>query len=597
MIKALKEWGELYPYEIWDEVEADNVLVINFDKDGRISKKNGKINLDIYEADSEKLEYYLYREAKSKNPPTKTPTLYLNLRNEKEKNEKIKTSLNNMENIISKIVEHMEKRFPSDPLLRILKNIQGEIERYSKEIQEAIQNEIERTGKAKRYLLTIKIDDKFIGEIDGFKDILKDILESDYKNESFCAICGERKKVDAKIPFYFLTFDKLGYIVGGFDKDKAYRNSPICFDCFEKMRIARRKLEKAKFKIGGLEYLLIPESLNRETLERFKDLMEFLKENEFKLSDIDRVRLELHIKHLLREDVDTERILKELEDDPNKLLVIFKELKDIIWAHFLFIKKEQSRESVKLYINEVFPSRVLEMFEAKKYVKNLLDIDIWFDFKTIESFFTGDSFYEVVGAVFKGRKLEGSFLYSNFMKEIRESYKNEKGKYSEAFASYIFIRVLTEGLNMIALDKPANLEEFFEWVEKLPVVKGGERWKVSVILLGYLTEYLLRWERRDRGSKPFLKKLKGFRMNWEDVLGLLPKLREKLEIQEIYDYEGVKKVFSEISKGLLESDKPKVSVDEINFYFTAGMGLYEKFGHLLFQKKEGGEDEQAEEQA
>jgi len=201
MIKALKEWGELYPYEIWDEVEADNVLVINFDKDGRISKKNGKINLDIYEADSEKLEYYLYREAKSKNPPTKTPTLYLNLRNEKEKNEKIKTSLNNMENIISKIVEHMEKRFPSDPLLRILKNIQGEIERYSNEIQEAIQNEIE--GKAKRYLLTIKIDDKFIGEIDGFKDILKDILESDYKNESFCAICGERKKVDAKIPFYF----------------------------------------------------------------------------------------------------------------------------------------------------------------------------------------------------------------------------------------------------------------------------------------------------------------------------------------------------------------------------------------------------------
>jgi len=152
------------------------------------------------------------------------------------------------------------------------------------------------------------------------------------------------------------------------------------------MRIARRKLEKAKFKIGGLEYLLIPESLNRETLERFKDLMEFLKENEFKLSDIDKVELELHIKHLLREDVDTERILKELEDDPNKLLVIFKELKDIIWAHFLFIKKEQSRESVKLYINEVFPSRVLEMFKAKKYVKNLLDIDIWFDFKNYRKF-------------------------------------------------------------------------------------------------------------------------------------------------------------------------------------------------------------------
>jgi CRISPR-associated protein Csh1 len=103
-------------------------------------------------------------------------------------------------------------------------------------------------------------------------------------------------------------------------------------------------------------------------------------------------------------------------------------------------------------------------------------------------------------------------------------------------------------------------------------------------------------ERRERGSKPFLKKLKGFRMRWKDIEGLLTDIRNKLEILDLFDYESTRKIFSTISEDITFGE-PKATVNEINFYFVVGMGLYHKFKDLLFSKKEkeGGEHEHIEE--
>jgi CRISPR-associated protein TM1802 (cas_TM1802). len=51
-----------------------------------------------------------------------------------------------------------------------------------------------------------------------------------------------RKKdlVFGKVDTYaFYTIDKIGYIVGGFDEKKSWRNYPVCPDC-------RLKLEEGK---------------------------------------------------------------------------------------------------------------------------------------------------------------------------------------------------------------------------------------------------------------------------------------------------------------------------------------------------------------
>jgi CRISPR-associated protein, Csh1 family len=429
---------------------------------------------------------------------------------------------------------------------------------------------------------------------------------SEYENESYCAVCGNWTRVKAEIPFYFLTFDKPGYVVGGLNEKFAYKNSPICFDCFEKMRIARQELEEAKFDLAGLKYLIIPESLNRETLRVFINLLKFLKLKKF--NEKDKEDFNRHISKLIKDEKKRKEVVRDIEEnrgisggESRDFLVIFRHLDvdDVIWANFLFIEKEQSRESIKLYINEIFPSRVSEMFKAKEDVEELIEMD--FDFNILKGFFSKNDFYNVIGAVFTGKNLEKNFLYSNFMGKIREDYHNNKDislkLIREAFVSYVFIRILTEGLNMKSLNKPENLEEFFKWIEDLPTVKG-ERWKRALILMGFLTEYILAEESRERGSKPFLKKLKGFRMRWKDIEGLLMDIRNKLEILELFDYESTRKIFAMISEDIT-SGEPKATVNEINFYFVVGMGLYHKFKDLLFSKKEkeGGEHEHIEESA
>jgi CRISPR-associated protein Csh1 len=606
MIKALKEIGELYEYRIWDKVDADcgYAVILDFDKDGKF------LDIDTEEferSDISKFEKYLFRKSKASNPPTETPTLNLNLKD-------IEKSLKNLSKTIPdpedrKLPQELKKKIP-----QYLKNVKDYLSdnNNQKNIEKEIKGKIEGTKKCENgnknsnpiFLLTIRIDGKFLGEIDEYKEFLKEYLMSEYENESYCAVCGNWTKVKAEIPFYFLTFDKPGYVVGGLNEKFAYKNSPICFDCFEKMRIARQELEEAKFDLAGLKYLIIPESLNRETLGRFIKLLKHLKLKEFDKGD--KLDFMGYISELMEDDIDCERESGDTEKEKGisggeslDFLAIFKCLKDVIWANFLFIEKEQSRESIKLYVNEIFPSRVSEMFKAKDYVKELIEID--FDFNILKGFFSKDDFYNVIGAVFVGKKLEKNFLYSNFMGKIREDYHNNKDinlkLIREAFISYVFIRILTEGLNMKSLNKPENLEEFFKWIEDLPTVKG-ERWKRALILMGFLTEYILAEESRERGSKPFLKKLKGFRMRWKDIEGLLMDIRNKLEILDLFDYESTRKIFATISEDIT-SGEPKATVNEINFYFVVGMGLYHKFKDILFSKKEkeGGEHEHIEESA
>jgi CRISPR-associated protein Csh1 len=610
MIKALKEIGELYEYRIWDKVDADcgYAVILDFDKDGKFL---GIDTEDFRRSDISRFEKYLFRKSKASNPPTETPTLNLNLKD-------IEKSLKNLSKTIPdpedrKLPQELKKKIP-----QYLKNVKDYLSDNDnrEDIEKEIKGKIEGTKKCENgnknsnpiFLLTIRIDGKFLGEIDEYKEFLKEYLMSEYENESYCAVCGNWTKVKAEIPFYFLTFDKPGYVVGGLNEKFAYKNSPICFDCFEKMRIARQELEEAKFDLAGLKYLIIPESLNRETLGRFIKLLKHLKLKEF--SEGDKEDFKMNISELVKEDIDIDEDIDEVFSYKNKgisggesldFLVIFRCLNDIIWANFLFIEKEQSRESIKLYINEIFPSRVSEMFGAKDYVEKLIDIDFNFNFNTIRLFFSKNDFYNVIGAVFVGKNLEKNFLYSNFMGKIREDYHNNKDinlkLIREAFISYVFIRILTEGLNMNSLNKPENLEEFFKWIEDLPTVKG-ERWKRALILMGFLTEYILAEESRERGSKPFLKKLKGFRMRWKDIEGLLMDIRNKLEILDLFDYESTRKIFATISEDIT-SGEPKATVNEINFYFVVGMGLYHKFKDLLFSKKEkeGGEHEHIEESA
>jgi CRISPR-associated protein Csh1 len=572
MLRALKEWGELFERPIYGEVEADKVIVLEFELDnvGRTTFKD----ISLEEFSKNKLNKYLYRRAKSSNPPTYSPTLRLNTKD-------ISKSLNNLIKVNRK--------------LRGVPQISIDVET----VAEQIRGMIEGTEKSTSYLLTIRFNGKYIGEMPEYIEAVGDLIKGSYEKNGICSICGEEKKVAEDLPFNFLTYDKPGYIVGGFRKDVAYKNSPICFDCYEKIRIARQNLESATFKLAGTEYMLIPETLKKENLQKLKELFEYLRENNLNLANLDKAHLYDLLEGLVREE--DEELLFSILDNPQEIsgqkgldiLSIFRRFKDIIIAHFLFIRREQSREAIVLYISDVFPSRIYYLFKVKEFIEELGIVGN-FNYGIVKKFFKEGGFYKIVEATFWGKRVENTFLCNGLMNVIRESFKewDKRADYEligEALAVYLFVRITTEGLSMQQSQNPQSLEEFFVWVKNLPSI-GSEDWKYGLVLMGFLTEYLLEEQRKERGSKPFLKKLKSLKMDWGDIVQLLPELRQKLEEYEAFDYPSVRMLFGEISQALLQSAKPKASVGELNFYFASGMGLYGIYRGLMFNRKQTNEE-------
>ncbi len=571
MLRALKEWGELFEIPIYDKVKADKVIVLEFEIDDSGNATLKDISLEEFSED--RLSKYLYRRAKSSNPPTYSPTLRLNT-------EDISKSLNNLIKVNRK--------------LRGVPQINIDVET----VAEQIRSEIRGTEKSTSYLLTIKFNGKYIGELSEYIKAVGDLIKGSYEKNGICSICGEEKKVAEDLPFNFLTYDKPGYIVGGFREDIAYKNSPICFDCYEKIRIARQNLESATFKLAGTEYMLILETVKRENLQKLKELFEYLRENNLNLANLDKVKLKSLLEGLIREE--DEDMLFSILDNPQEIsgqeeldiLSIFRIFKDVILPHFLFIRRDQGREAIELYISDVFPSRIDYLFKVKKFVEELGIVGN-FDYRLVKEFFKGEGFYQIVEATFWGKKVENTFLCDGLMKVIRESFKewDKRVNYMlirKALAVYLFVRITTEGLSMQHSQNPQSLEEFFVWVKNLPSI-GSEDWKYGLVLMGFLAEYLLEEQRRERGSKPFLKKLKSLKMDWQDIVQLLPELRQKLEEYEAFDYPS-RTLFAEISQTILQSAKPKASVGELNFYFASGMGLYGKYRGLMFNRKQTNEE-------
>jgi CRISPR-associated protein Csh1 len=572
MLRALKEWGELFERPIYDKVKADKVIVLELEIDNVGNATLKDISLEEFSED--KLSKYLYRRAKSSNPPTYSPTLRLNT-------EDISKSLNNLIKVNRK--------------LRGVPQISIDVET----VAEQIRGMIEGTEKSTSYLLTVKFNGKYIGEMPEYIEAVSDLIKGSYEKNGICSICGEEKEVAEELPFNFLTYDKPGYIVGGFRKNVAYKNSPICFDCYEKIRIARQNLESATFKLAGTEYMLIPETLKKENLQKLKELFEYLRENNLNLDNLDEAYLYDLLEGLVREEEKNllSSILDSLQEISGErgldILSIFRRFKDIIIAHFLFIKREQGREAIELYISDVFPSRIDYLFKVKGFIEELGIVGN-FDYRLVNEFFKEKGFYQMVEATFWGKRVENAFLCDGLMNVIRESFKewDKRADYEligEALAVYLFVRITTEGYSMQQSQNLQSLEEFFVWVKNLPSI-GSEDWKYGLVLMGFLTEYLLEEQRKERKSKPFLKKLKSLKMDWEDIIKLLPELRQKLEEYEAFDYPSVRMLFGEISQTLLQSTKPKASVGELNFYFASGMGLYGIYGGLMFNRKQTNEE-------
>jgi len=445
----------------------------------------------------------------------------------------------------------------------------------------SIQEKIKDISKKESKFLTIKLQDKYLGDIEIFQRIYYDQQESKTKKtiakEKICSICGQIKEnVYARTSVYnFDTDDKPGFITG-FKKDNYWKNIPVCEDCRESLKIGRDFIEnKLSFKFYGLKYQLIIKTLS-DNQEVLQEIINILKDSEKSIS--------------LKQ-----KIVKKITDDEDEVLEYLSEQKDDVSFNFLFIQVQQSAERILLLIEDVLPSRLKKIFEAKSYVDKLYtnQNDQKFNFGKIRIFFNKSDvgkknrdldkyFLEIIDSTFIGKSIDFSFLVKFYMQVIRREF-TEDGYYFFRIRDALMCSSFFEKLQLIQFQEvhmeKGQFDEFF--------AKYGKSFntpeKRGIFLLGVLTEMLLRKQYSERNSKPFMKKLKNLKMNEIDIKGLLAEIQNKFEEYDAFD-KGKRIIAQESAKYLLQAGENwKMSVDEINYYFACGMNLSEEIAKEVYQ--------------
>jgi len=453
------------------------------------------------------------------------------------------------------------------------------------EVMEKLSNIPKKDAKTTSIFLTVKLKDnkgtdKYLGDIELFRkayiSIQKEKLgKSSAESEACCSICGEIKNnITARTFVYnFDTDDKPGFI-SGFDKKNFWKNIPVCEECRELLNKGRKFIDsKLTFKFYGLKYQLIPYSVLgdddvlRETLDVFSDTY----------------------KDVLLKN----RILKRLTDEEKEILELLAEKEDKIALNFLFLRSEQSAERILLLIEDVLPSRLRRIFAAKEAIDELFGED--FNFGKIRTFFKKSDeqknindldkyFLEIVNAVFKGKALDYGFLLKFFMQNIRTEFSKD-GLYTRRTIESLMCVNFFEKLGILNFEEVFMEQGVFERIFEKYGKSLNTPAKRGIFLLGALTQMLLNKQYSERGSKPFMKKLKGLKMDEKDIKSLVPQVINKLEEYGAYD-RGKQLIAREASKYLLEaSENWKMSVDEINYYFVCGMSLSDKVEEVVYSSR------------
>jgi CRISPR-associated protein Csh1 len=420
-------------------------------------------------------------------------------------------------------------------------------------------------------------EEKYVGDYPVFVQLL--FYQVDKKNEKcattdkICSICGERKDmIIGNLDTYaFYTLDKIGFITGGFKGSEAWKNFPVCRECKFELDEGKKFLEKSMtFRMCGIEYNLIPkfiigtEMVPQEILDVFVDTSKRISLNQ---EVIDRITAD--------------------EDD---ILYYLKDTKDIITLNFLFIRKMNAAERIILLIEDVFPSRLRSIFNAKYSTDDTFEDK--FTFASIRNFFSRSDpnksdydldkyFLDIVDRVFKDRPISYHFLLKFIMKKIRNEFIND-GYYYQAIKDGLMTIYFLQALGLIKMEGEVMEERIFDGLFKKYGPAFETPLKRGLFLLGVLTELLLRKQFVERSAKPFMKNLKSLKMNERDFKGLLPKIQNKLEEYNAFD-KGKKIIAGEAANYLLlAQDDWQMSVDELNFYFSAGMNMVNEVAKIVY---------------
>ena len=581
MIKALHDIGKGYIKKNGSGYEYENPnpnnKYNNVIKIKLVCENNEVIykGLEIEEFSEDKLDLYLYSKGSSRGGDN-TPT----------------TRVSKLDIPLKKLLNPI-KNMNMDSFKKVHEFLSAD-ENYDLINSDIIKNMLSKEG----YILTLILDNKWIGQYGEVKDkILSENNKSFYEkyettskeNDKNCYCCKKKKKeVYGFVNTYnFYTVDKIGFVSGGFDQKKAWKNYPICSECANILEKGKKYIEdKFTDRFSGLSYMVIPKTIfNIEDNDYFEILLEQF-ENKNKIS-------------LSEEKGD------ELLHNEKISLEAISQIENNMMFNIMFFEKDKNSFKILLNLEEILPSRLKTIFEKKKEIEkreiylNLKAknnyINLKFNFSIFEEFFRKDksnnkTFLDAINSVFTDKAISYDFIIKNFCGPIIKpsEYKNS---YFLARESLLILEVLNE-LNLLKNKTKGEVREMIERNEKneifLNFLESHEETfdsdlKRAIFLEGVLTQKLLN-QPEQRNSGAFYSRLNSLKMSEKIVKRVFVEVINKLtEYKKKHYYFELEKI---IATYLTSGNFKELSNDEMSYYFVLGMNLVDVFNVSEENKKE-----------
>jgi CRISPR-associated protein Csh1 len=556
--------------------------------------------ISVEEIDKAKKDRYLYKKGAGANAPDVTPVSKIT-----EPKKTFKTKILKAVGLFIKNI----KDFAGKEDLHFLESLDAELKDKQEQILTDFLEEYAKFNVSAKNAAVLGIAfihegmEKYPGDLEVF---VKNLLKIGYKSNYFkfgttskadnktCYMC---KKTADEVwgyasTFQFYTVDKIGMVTGGFNQQKAWKNYPLCPDCYLILERGKKYiLEKLYFRFCGFNYLLIPKLVlsNPNNLERvltkLRGYKTFTLEKKDSLSNVEK----------------EEDIFDHLMDNH-----------DYANFDFLFFEEKQSGKvfNILLYLENITPTRLAAIVNAKRDVdddekrkyKIFTNIpytnkdgerdyyDIFFTFHRIRNFFMNSDiegnfdkyFLDIIKNIFFLKPISQQYLLNRFLEKTRSDFSNDKSVFSDIIGAFKIL-IFLDKLNILNrrrynyMERDSLYEGFFSEYKSF----FDDDAKKAVFLEGVLVQKLLNIQQQERNAQPFRSRLNGLKIDEKIARRLLTETINKLEEYEKNYY---KKLETEISHYFLTGDLKKFSSEELSFYFVMGMNLANQF-----EKKENKE--------
>lgn len=494
-----------------------------------------------------------------------------------------------------------------------LRKMSLEINTQADKILTSLEEKFSQKSSKDNAIITIAIENNdelsFPGDLLVFKEILlrkgkdkyflkKSQGESRGKDAS-CSVCKEIKEevYGFAIPWTFHTFDKPGFIAGGFNVSESWKNTPVCFDCAARLEVGKKYIEEnLDFGFYGFRYLLVPKLALEDDYEEILSIIGIKDEKR-------KLKINREVKN-------------RITSDEKEILGYVKDQKDFFSNSLIFYKKEQSSYRILLLIEGILPSRLKALFNAKETADERFKIyndailsesqkeknHLEFNFGVLRRFFPSESknrtfdkiFLEIVDKIFVGEKIDYSLIMNFIMRKAREAFIAGYPTNITTLNGFLLLHYIKQ-LNLFEKPK-AEMKDMDEQgsgvlrkedLEGLPLEQRIEKFfdvnkaffnseaKKATFLVGVLAQKLLNIQWMDKKATPFRTKLHGLKMNEGLIKKLLPDIQNKLEEYEKNYYRELEEIIANhfILSGInwIEGD------NELSFYFVLGMDTHKLF--------------------